>query len=182
MKVELTYDKKLSEVKFIETQEHYDERGFFSTLWNTELFDIYTPGFKPIQENLSFSNYGTIRGVHYQEEPYAQAKLVRCLSGGIIDFYIDLRPDSPTFGVASSVALKRPSQSVLIPKGFGHGFQVVTTQGAIVQYLVDNRYKPQSENGINVETPQIKELLFQSLYRDFATVSHKDKQWRKLND
>jgi len=99
------------------------------------------------QSNVSFNNKKwTFRGMHYQDGEYAQAKLVKVINGAILDFFIDLRPDSLTFGHCKFEEVK-PNYELYVPRGFAHGF-ITTEDNTVVQYLVDNRYFPDSEGSI----------------------------------
>ncbi|MDD3409153.1 MAG: dTDP-4-dehydrorhamnose 3,5-epimerase, partial [Methanobacteriaceae archaeon] len=119
--------------------------------------DAYTEalGLTFLQDNLSYSSYGTIRGLHFQREPYAQAKLVRCPYGEILDVAVDIREDSPSFGKHVSVVLSSVNQKqFFIPAGFAHGF-VVLSKEAIVEYKCSNYYHPDSDAGIFYNDEQL---------------------------
>lgn len=101
-----------------------------------------------VQDNESHSQYGVIRGLHFQKGDDAQAKLVRVTTGAVIDVALDLRPDSPTFGKYFTAELSADNKRQLfLPRGFAHGFSVISPE-AVLQYKVDNYYAPQSEGGI----------------------------------
>ena len=125
-----------------------DERGYFMESYNQEninkLFgDIYF-----VQDNESESSRGVLRGLHFQKPPFAQAKLVRCLKGEILDVALDLRKKSKTYGLFETTSLSDKNKNQLfIPKGFAHGF-VVLSESAIVSYKVDNYYDPNYESGV----------------------------------
>ena len=100
------------------------------------------------QENESKSSFGVLRGLHYQIAPYAQTKLVRVLQGAVLDVSVDLRKDSPTFGMHVAIELSEENKKqILIPKGFAHGF-IVLSKEAVLAYKVDNYYHQASEHGI----------------------------------
>ena len=100
------------------------------------------------QENESKSSFGVLRGLHYQIAPYAQTKLVRVLQGAVLDVSVDLRKDSPTFGMHVAIELSEENKKqILIPKGFAHGF-IVLSKEAVLAYKVDNYYHQASERGI----------------------------------
>ena len=125
-----------------------DERGFFFESYNESVFRKNNIGAAFIQDNQSFSRYGVIRGLHYQLEPYAQSKLVRVLQGAILDVVVDLRKGSPVFGNSLSIELSATNKKQLfIPKGFAHGFSVLS-ETADVMYKCDNFYNKESESGI----------------------------------
>ena len=116
----------------------------FKTAWWEERF----PAIKFIQDNESKSSRGVLRGLHFQHPPYAQSKLVRAVTGEILDIAVDIRSDSSTYGRWESVVLSESNKKQLfMPPGFAHGF-VVLSEFAIVQYKVDNVYAPEYEDGI----------------------------------
>lgn len=124
-----------------------DSRGFFFESYNENTFEKQGIG-KFVQDNQSFSNYGVIRGLHYQLNPYAQSKLVRVLSGSILDVVVDIRKGSPGFGKSFSIELSAENKKQLyIPKGFAHGFSVLS-ETAEVLYKCDSFYSKESEGGI----------------------------------
>lgn len=126
-----------------------DERGYFLESFNKQTFETAigaTINF--VQDNQSFSNYGVIRALHYQTGEFAQAKLVRVLSGTVLDVAVDLRKDSKTFGQHVAVELTAENKKQLfIPRGFAHGFSVLS-QTAEFFYKCDNYYNKASEKGI----------------------------------
>ena len=126
-----------------------DERGYFSETFREDKLEKFLRF--PInfcQENQSKSSFGVLRGLHYQLAPYAQTKLVRVLQGGVLDVSVDLRKDSPTFGNHIAIELSEENKKqILIPKGFAHGF-IVLTKEAVLAYKVDNYYHKASERGI----------------------------------
>lgn len=131
-----------------------DSRGYFFESYSknklSRLGDI-----EFIQDNQSKSSYGTIRGLHYQLEPYAQSKLIRVLQGKILDIVVDIREKSPTYGKHFSIELScENKQQFFIPKGFAHGFSVLS-ETAVVLYKTDQFYKPESERGINFNDPDL---------------------------
>jgi dTDP-4-dehydrorhamnose 3,5-epimerase len=110
---------------------------------------------KFVQDNHSRSIKGVLRGLHFQIEPFAQSKLVRCIRGEIFDVAVDIRPDSKTFKKWFGVILSEENKRILyIPKGFAHGF-VVLSEVAEVEYKVDNFYSPEHERGIIWNDPDI---------------------------
>ena len=131
----------------IEPELHYDGRGFFFESYNKKIFEhIIDISF--VQENESSSSIGTIRGLHFQKPPFAQAKLIRCINGKILDVVIDLRSKSKNYGQSFSIELSSDNKKQLfIPKGFAHGFQVLSDI-AVVSYKVDEYYNPKYESGL----------------------------------
>ncbi|HEY5470699.1 MAG TPA: dTDP-4-dehydrorhamnose 3,5-epimerase [Bacteroidales bacterium] len=132
-----------------------DSRGYFFENFNQSVFQSAGIVFTPVQDNESKSSKGVIRGLHYQLKPNAQSKLIRVIEGKIFDVALDIRKDSRTFGQWFGVELDGETKDqVLIPKGFAHGFSVLSDI-AIIQYKCDNFYAPQSERGISVNDPDL---------------------------
>lgn len=140
---------KLEGCYTIEPKIITDERGYFMESFNENAFQQAVG--QPIhfvQDNQSFSIKGTLRGLHYQTGIHAQAKLVRVLSGEVLDVAVDIRPGSPTFGASVSVLLSAENQrQFFVPRGFAHGF-LVLSDTAIFFYKCDNFYNKESEGGI----------------------------------
>ncbi len=126
-----------------------DERGFFLETWNQRAFDLVVGcNISFLQDNHSRSSKGVLRGLHYQADPMAQAKLVTVMRGQIFDVAVDLRPDSPTYGQWVGEVLSDESREMLwIPKGFAHGFYVLS-EFADVVYKTTNYYSPAHERCI----------------------------------
>jgi dTDP-4-dehydrorhamnose 3,5-epimerase len=125
-----------------------DERGYFFESYNERLFQKNGIDLKFVQDNQSSSSYGVMRGLHYQVAPYAQTKLVRVLQGSILDAAIDLRKGSPSFGKSFIIELSaRNKKQLLVPKGFAHGF-LVLSETADILYKCDEFYNKDSEAGI----------------------------------
>ena len=144
MKISKTFIKDLL---IIEPQLFKDDRGFVYESYNKKNLDkIIKIAF--VQDNESKSNKGVVRGLHFQSPPFEQTKLVRCVSGKILDVAVDLRINSKTYGKSFSIELSSENNKQLfVPKGFAHGFQVLS-ETAIVNYKVDNFYNPKSDSGI----------------------------------
>ena len=142
MKINKTF---IEDLLIIEPQLFKDERGFFYESYNKNNLDI---NIVFVQDNESKSYKGVIRGLHFQAPPFEQTKLVRCVSGNILDVAVDLRTNSKTYGKSFSIELSSENNKQLfVPKGFAHGFQVLS-EIAIVNYKVDNFYNPKSDSGI----------------------------------
>lgn len=125
-----------------------DSRGYFFESYNENNFKSAGIDIQFVQDNQSKSSYGVIRGLHYQLEPHAQTKLIRVLSGKILDVVVDIRISSPTYGKAFSLELSEENNKQLfIPKGFAHGFSVLS-ETAVVSYKCDVFYHRGSEAGI----------------------------------
>jgi dTDP-4-dehydrorhamnose 3,5-epimerase len=143
-------DTEIQDVKIIEPKVYEDERGYFFEVFNAHAFqEKFGCRFEFFQSNESFSKKGTIRGMHLQMQPFAQAKLIRVCSGEIIDVALDCRPDSGSFGKHVAVRLSGKSKRQLwIPEGFAHGFQVLSDE-CTVNYLVNAPRNPNAEIEIN---------------------------------
>ena len=142
-------------VVIIEPQVFEDERGYFFESWNQAKMDEAGLHYNFIQDNQSQSCYGTVRGIHFQKGEFAQAKLVRVLEGSVLDVAVDLRKSSPTFGQYVAVELTAENKKqLLIPRGFGHGFSVLS-KTAVFAYKCDNVYNKASEGGIRFNDPDI---------------------------
>jgi dTDP-4-dehydrorhamnose 3,5-epimerase len=144
MKINKTF---IEDLLIIEPQLFKDERGFFYESYNKNNLDkVINIVF--VQDNESKSDKGVIRGLHFQAPPFEQTKLVRCISGNILDVAVDLRTNSKTYGNFFSIELSSENNKQLfVPKGFAHGFQVLSEE-AIVNYKVDNFYNPKYDSGI----------------------------------
>ena len=147
---------EISDVIIIEPKVFSDERGyFFESFKQNELNEFLGYDVNFCQDNESKSTYGVLRGLHYQEPPFAQAKLVRVIQGSVLDVAVDIRQDSPTFGKHVAVELSEENKKQLfIPRGFAHGF-VVLSENAIFSYKVDNYYNGEFEKGIAYNDPNI---------------------------
>lgn len=133
-----------------------DSRGYFYESYNAQTFLQQGISIQFVQDNQSKSSYGVIRGLHFQNAPHAQAKLVRALAGKILDVAVDIRAGSPTYGKVFTVELSAENKKQLfIPAGFAHGFSVLS-QVAEVMYKCDNYYNKQSEGGIIYNDPTLK--------------------------
>ena len=125
-----------------------DNRGYFMESYNQKDINKLVGNVNFVQDNESESSRGVLRGLHFQNPPYTQAKLVRCLKGSVLDVVLDLRKDSKTYGIFETILLTEENKKHLfIPKGFAHGF-VVLSETAIFSYKVDNYYNPESESGV----------------------------------
>lgn len=139
----------------IEPAVFADHRGYFFESYNRQVFQQAGIDIPFVQDNQSFSTYGVIRGLHYQLEPYSQAKLVRVLSGSIYDVVVDLRKGSPAFGHTFAIELTAENRKQLfVPAGFAHGFSVLS-QSAVVFYKCDKFYNKEAESGILYNDPEL---------------------------
>lgn len=125
-----------------------DGRGYFFESYNQKVFNAEGVAINFVQDNQASSVYGVIRGLHYQMNPYAQSKLVRVLSGSILDVAVDIRKNSPTYGKVYTLELSAENKKqLLVPKGFAHGYSVLS-ETAEVFYKCDEFYNKESEAGI----------------------------------
>ena len=139
----------------IEPDVFGDDRGYFFESYNQARFDAAVRPVCFVQDNESRSSYGVLRGLHFQRGEHAQGKLVRVISGTVLDVAVDIRRGSPTFGRHVAVELSGENKRQLfIPRGFAHGFAVLSEE-ALFQYKCDNYYAPQSEGAIAWNDPQI---------------------------
>ena len=139
---------KISDLIIIEPTVFGDARGYFFESYNQKKFEEIVSKTSFIQDNESKSTKGVLRGLHFQKPPFAQAKLVRCIEGRVVDVAVDIRKGSPTFGMHVSVELSSENKRQLfVPRGFAHGFAVLS-ETAIFAYKVDNIYAPEYDSGI----------------------------------
>ena len=150
--------KGLEDVLLIHPDLHEDDRGYFYEVFNEKEFNEKTNNkynFHVLQENESKSSKYVFRGLHFQKPPYEQAKLVRVLKGEVLDFAVDIRKDSPTFGKFVCAYIGENSRNqFFIPRGFAHGF-LVETDEAVFEYKCDNYYNKESEGGIRWDDEDI---------------------------
>ncbi len=176
-------DTPLKDVKIIIPVIYRDNRGYFSEVFQTEKFKKLGISDNFIQDNQSYSNYGTIRGLHYQVGKNAQGKLIHVIAGKILDVVVDIRFGSPTFGKHFSIELSEENHKMSwIPAGFAHGFSVLS-KNAIVFYKCTAIYSPQAERGIlyndsnlaidwKIENPKVSDKdnnypMFKEIKKDF---------------
>lgn len=137
-------------VYIIEPRVFKDSRGYFFESFSQREFDEKIGHIEFVQDNESMSTYGVMRGLHFQRPPYSQAKLLRCVSGRVLDVAVDLRKGSPTYGKHIATELSEENhRQFFIPKGFAHGFAVLSPT-AVFQYKCDEFYHPESDGGISI--------------------------------
>jgi len=151
-----------------------DNRGYFYESFNKKKFEEETGlHIDFVQQNQSFSTKGVVRGLHFQKPPYAQAKLVRCVYGAVLDVAVDLRKYSATYGQYVAVELSENNhRQLFIPEGFAHGFSVLS-DSAIFQYQCSDYYHPEAEGGVNLKS----EKLGIDWEISEMKLSEKDKKW-----
>lgn len=137
-------------VVIIEPRIFKDARGYFFESYSKREFDEKVCPVDFVQDNESCSTRGVMRGLHFQRPPYAQAKLVRCVKGAVLDVAVDIRKGSPTYGKHVSCLLTEDNhRQFFIPRGFAHGFAVLSDV-AVFQYKCDNYYHPEADGGISI--------------------------------
>lgn len=145
----------IPDVLILEPKLFGDARGYFFESWNRAEFHKAGIDCDFLQDNESKSRYGVLRGLHFQKMPYTQAKLVRVISGRVLDVAVDIRRTSPTFGQIVTVELSGDNhRQLFIPRGFAHGFAVLSEE-AVFAYKCDNVYMPSSEAGIRLDDPTL---------------------------
>lgn len=143
-------------VFILEPKVFGDHRGYFTETWSAPVWEGLNLDFHFVQDNESFTaKKGTIRGIHFQQEPMAQAKVVRVVQGTVMDVAVDLRKGSPSYGQWVGVELTAENhRQLLLPRGFGHGF-VTLSENVIFLYKVDNPYCPECDRGVRFDDPFI---------------------------
>jgi len=162
----------------IELEPTVDERGFFARTWCAQEFKLRGLNPNLAQCSVSFNRQkGTLRGLHYQNEPYPEAKLVRCCSGSIYDVILDLRPTSPSYREWFAVELTAANRKmVYVPQGFAHGFQTLADETEVF-YQISESYRPELAGGVRWDDPQfaikwpVREPIISE--RDRTFVDHK---------
>lgn len=132
-----------------------DDRGWFLESYNKSTFESLGLNFQFVQDNLSFSKAGVMRGLHFQKSPFDQGKLVKVVRGAVLDVALDIRPDSPTFGQHYKVVLTEENQNMLyLPEGFAHGFFAI--KDSYLFYKCTKSYHKESDTGIAFDDPELK--------------------------
>lgn len=149
-----------------------DDRGYFFESYNANVFEVAGQSMQFVQDNQARSTYGVIRGLHFQQPPHAQTKLIRALSGSILDVVVDVRKGSPMFGKVFSIELSADNKKqLLVPKGFAHGYSVLS-ETAEVMYKCDAFYHKESEGGLLFNDPALN--IDWGIPADKAIVADKD--------
>ncbi len=172
---------KIPEVVIIEPKVHGDSRGYFVETFRADKLEEFL-GYKInfTQDNESKSSYGVLRGLHYQLPPHAQTKLVRVISGKVLDVAVDIRKGSPTFGQYVAVELSGENKKqLLVPRGFAHGF-VVLEDDTTFAYKVDNYYSPECDRGIAFDDVDLD--IDWHVEMEKLLLSEKDKKQPRLNE
>ena len=174
----------ISDVILIEPKFHYDNRGYFSEVFRKDLLEEII-GYKVdfVQDSESKSEKGVLRGLHFQLPPYTQAKLVRVLEGKVLDVAVDIRKNSSTFGQYVSVELSKENKKQLyVPRGFAHGF-IVLSESATISYKVDAYYAAKHNEGIAYNDPDINidwgfsesKIILSEADKNYPTLANSDK-------
>ena len=176
-------ETNLKDCYILEPQRFGDERGYFESVTEKQLQSL---GFNKIfQVSNSLSGKGIVRGLHFQKDPYCQAKVVRCHRGGVLDVVVDMREDSPSYGQWTSVELTPENGRMLyVPRGFAHGF-VSLKDDTLFEYYVDNEYRPKLEGGILWNDPGLNinwDEIFKQYEIEKPTLSGKDQVRGTLED
>ncbi len=152
-----------------------DNRGYFMESYNHKKLSEYGIDYKFVQDNQSKSNYGVLRGLHFQKPPYAQTKLIRAISGKILDVVVDIRKSSNTYGEYFSLELSGDNKKqLLVPKGFAHGF-VVLSDTAEILYKCDDFYNKESEGGLMFDDVAFK--IDWRIQHEKILLSEKDREY-----
>ena len=139
---------EIQDLVIIQPKTFKDARGYFLETYKESWFKENFPNITFVQDNESKSDYGTLRGLHYQNPPFAQAKLIRVILGVVMDVTVDLRKNSKTYGKHFSIILSAENKKqLLVPRGFAHGF-LVLSKTAIFSYKVDNIYSKEHDTGL----------------------------------
>ena len=173
----------LNDCYIIEENRFGDDRGYFTSITSKQLKEL---GFKKwSQKSESMSAKGTIRGLHFQRDPYCQAKVVSCTNGAVLDVVVDMRKDSSTYGKYTAIELTPENGRMLyVPRGFAHGF-LALTDNATFNYMVDNEYNPSMEGGVLWNDPALDipwNDFFDKYNIDKPLLSDKDKNRVFLSD
>ena len=167
-------------VVIIEPKIFGDSRGYFYESYSQRDFEEKVGRVVFVQDNQSFSHYGVLRGLHFQNPPYTQSKLVRVIQGKVVDVAVDIRKGSPTFGMYVAVELTGENhRQFFIPKGFAHGF-VVLSETALFQYKCDEFYHPEAEGAIMWNDPDL--AIEWPVKAENIELSEKDKHHPLLKD
>ena len=173
------HQTELKDAWLIELELRGDERGFFARTMCREEFAAHGMQTDYVQQNMSVSAFkGTLRGMHYQLRPFAEAKLIRCLRGAIVDVIVDIRADSPTYLRHQMFELTDQNRHQLyVPPGFAHSFQTLSDD-VEVSYLVSSPYAPEYERGLRYNDPRLAIAWPETV----TTISDKDAAWPLIDE
>jgi len=169
----LFHKTEIPDLLLFEPKVFEDSRGYFLESYNERTFQLEGINVRWVQDNQSSSLYGVIRGLHYQLPPFDQTKLIRVIRGKILDVVVDIRKGSPTFGHSYAVVLSAKNRKqMFIPKGFAHGFSVLSKKAEVI-YKCDEFYNKESEGGIAYNDPALH--IDWKIPVNEAIISEKDK-------
>lgn len=170
----------IPEVLIFEPKVFGDERGYFMETFRMDEIQKHIGNVNFVQDNESFSEYGVLRGLHFQKPPYTQSKLVRVMQGEVLDVAVDVRVGSPTYGQHVSVLLTGENKKQLwVPQGFAHGFSVLS-ETAQFAYKCDNYYSPSHEDGFRWDDPKLN--IDWKLPVEVVRLSEKDKNQPEFSE
>jgi len=173
-------ETELPGVFIIEPRIYSDDRGYFFESFREDEFVLKT-GVHFVQDNQSSSRYGVLRGLHFQREPYAQAKLVRVVRGAVLDVAVDMRKESTTLGRHVAVELSAENKRQLfVPTGFAHGFVVLSSDGADFFYKCSSYYNKESEDGVRFDDPELG--IDWRIPRAEIIVTERDRKWKAFSE
>lgn len=175
-------ETKISDLYIVEPKIFGDTRGYFMESYNKQHFDKAGLTMTFVQDNESRSKKGVLRGLHFQKEN-TQAKLVRCIKGEVFDVAVDLRPGSKTYGKWEGVVLTEENKKMfMIPKGFAHGFLVLSDEAEFT-YKCDDIYNHEAEGGLKFDDPDVGiEWPMGDLKKEDLITSEKDAKWPSLQE
>ena len=174
-----TQTTEIEGIVIIEPQVFGDSRGYFMETYQKEKYAAAGIDVTFVQDNESMSRYGVVRGLHYQAEPVAQAKLIRVVAGRVLDVAVDIRKNSPTYGKVFTLELSSENKlQLFLPHGIAHGFAVLS-ETAIFTYKCDNFYAPQYEHTIRYDDPILN--IDWRIPIDQRIISDKDKKGVPFN-
>ena len=174
-----TQTTEIEGIVIVEPQVFGDSRGYFMETYQKEKYAAAGIDVTFVQDNESMSRYGVVRGLHYQAEPYAQAKLIRVVAGRVLDVAVDIRKDSPTYGKVFTLELSSENKlQLFLPHGIAHGFAVLS-ETAVFTYKCDNFYAPQYEHTIRYDDPILN--IDWRIPIDQRIISEKDKKGLPFN-
>ena len=174
-----TQTTEIEGIVIVEPQAFGDSRGYFMETYQKEKYVAAGIDVTFVQDNESMSRYGVVRGLHYQAEPFAQAKLIRVVSGRVLDVAVDIRKNSPTYGKVFTLELSSENKlQLFLPHGIAHGFAVLS-ETAIFTYKCDNFYAPQYEHTIRYDDSTLK--IDWRIPIDQRIISDKDKKGVPFN-
>lgn len=166
-------------VRLYSPKRHGDQRGYFMETWSERVFAAEgLPSF--VQDNEALSGpAGTVRGLHFQKDPHAQAKLLRCVSGAVLDVVVDLRHGSPAFGKHVAIELTSQTGAIFVPVGCAHGYCTLKPD-TLVQYKVSAPYAPETEGGLAWDDPALG--INWPVDPSAAILADRDRRWPRLAD